>query len=778
MTQKELIPFHLKRDSDNVLQLPRKGIQELEKDQKYNDGSSRVADSPRKSPKSLAEYRKGSTQKSVKGQSNKHEQQSSSDYIAFKQSLISGRNHLIPRPSGEQSSVHLNSNQQRQSHIDGNSSDTIAGGMSKTTSQLAKGGGQESVVNALGVKVEWSKILQGHPQKKKLTREKQRDFHHEFTKGPQAESDDIKIKKNIEKLDAQDIFRNTRFFKDLLKDKMREQLKRGSTIRKNNGSDSENPKIRKSLKVPENNTKTGDDSMIADDTEVLPGGGTKQYQKMMTTYHVGDREKRENRDQGGNYNSQLRATKSFKIHQDNKSKKVNTDDHENGSFDENLAGGEYSNQQTNRRKSSKNVSQIVEDRIQVEDVDQEASEDQSQNDSKQEFNSSQHQLITDQGGVHRGITLKRLQSQFDAFTALDHQDQEDEEEQYEEQIKRINSYRYNKYLIMPESDFRTAVDAISFVLLLFISLYIPFVISYNVDTSGFFENVEFFIDVWFLFEIFINFFTGFYEKGTLVMHLPRILKSYICGYFFADVLSSVPISFFSNDQMLDSISPHALQSAKFIRMIRMTRYLRLLRLVRFVKVSKLMQAFEVLIVSEQASLIMRFLNICFFVVFIAHWIACVLYSVTEYETDEGVSWLYLQNLQDASISEKYVNALYWVITTTCTVGYGDFHPTTTAERVVVMVCMLVQSGMFAYIIGDISRMVSNFNLLATHFKERMNYVEKFLREKDIPINLRQQVKRYLEYNWETPKRQFERKNYSLFQREDSLKYRCPWLFPY
>jgi Ion channel len=80
-----------------------------------------------------------------------------------------------------------------------------------------------------------------------------------------------------------------------------------------------------------------------------------------------------------------------------------------------------------------------------------------------------------------------------------------------------------------------------------------------------------------------------------------------------------------------------------------------------------------------------------------------------------------------------VNALYWVITTTCTVGYGDFHPVTTNERMVVMVCMIVQSGMFAYIIGDIGRMVSNFNMLATHFKERMNYVEKFLREKDIPI---------------------------------------------
>ena len=45
-------------------------------------------------------------------------------------------------------------------------------------------------------------------------------------------------------------------------------------------------------------------------------------------------------------------------------------------------------------------------------------------------------------------------------------------------------------------------------------------------------------------------------------------------------------------------------------------------------------------------------------------------------------------------------------------GYGDFHPVSTNERIVVILSMLVQSGMFAYIIGDIGRMVSNFNILA------------------------------------------------------------------
>jgi len=48
----------------------------------------------------------------------------------------------------------------------------------------------------------------------------------------------------------------------------------------------------------------------------------------------------------------------------------------------------------------------------------------------------------------------------------------------------------------------------------------------------------------------------------------------------------------------------------------------------------------------------------------------------------------------------------------CTVGYGDFHPATSYERVVSMIVMIMSSGVFAFIIGDIGRMVSGFNLLA------------------------------------------------------------------
>ncbi len=82
--------------------------------------------------------------------------------------------------------------------------------------------------------------------------------------------------------------------------------------------------------------------------------------------------------------------------------------------------------------------------------------------------------------------------------------------------------------------------------------------------------------------------------------------------------------------------------------------------------------------------------------------------------------------------DKYVHSLYFSMTTMTTCGYGDFHPSESVERVAAMGAMIVSSGLFGYIIQNISRIVSQFNILAAQYKEKINYVEVFLREKKIP----------------------------------------------
>ena len=51
-----------------------------------------------------------------------------------------------------------------------------------------------------------------------------------------------------------------------------------------------------------------------------------------------------------------------------------------------------------------------------------------------------------------------------------------------------------------------------------------------------------------------------------------------------------------------------------------------------------------------------------------------------------------------------------------TVGYGDIKPQTTAERACAIFIMLFAAGLYAYIINDVGKIVSNYNILASQYK--------------------------------------------------------------
>lgn len=98
--------------------------------------------------------------------------------------------------------------------------------------------------------------------------------------------------------------------------------------------------------------------------------------------------------------------------------------------------------------------------------------------------------------------------------------------------------------------FRNLWDLMSFALILGISLYIPLLFAFDIDsTQSHLIFFDLFLDIWFIVEIFLNFFTAFYDKGILVTSKRKIAFNYISTWFFVDLVSSIPFSFIQLAQL-------------------------------------------------------------------------------------------------------------------------------------------------------------------------------------------------------------------------------------
>lgn len=76
----------------------------------------------------------------------------------------------------------------------------------------------------------------------------------------------------------------------------------------------------------------------------------------------------------------------------------------------------------------------------------------------------------------------------------------------------------------------------------------------------------------------------------------------------------------------------------------------------------------------------------------------------------------------------YVTAVYWVITTLTTVGYGDYKGYTPTEYLFQMVVEFLGIGVFSYLMGSINTLVASESTLQEAIDERMEEIETWLRK--------------------------------------------------
>jgi len=93
------------------------------------------------------------------------------------------------------------------------------------------------------------------------------------------------------------------------------------------------------------------------------------------------------------------------------------------------------------------------------------------------------------------------------------------------------------------------IDFLSFAIIFVISLYIPIIFGFDIEPgdSGL-KYFELMMDIWFMIEMVLNFFTGYHVKGQLVTKKKKIACNYLKSWLVPDLISSLPFSilYFTN----------------------------------------------------------------------------------------------------------------------------------------------------------------------------------------------------------------------------------------
>ncbi|MBZ0199305.1 MAG: cyclic nucleotide-binding domain-containing protein, partial [Ignavibacteriaceae bacterium] len=124
----------------------------------------------------------------------------------------------------------------------------------------------------------------------------------------------------------------------------------------------------------------------------------------------------------------------------------------------------------------------------------------------------------------------------------------------------------------------------------------------------------------------------------------------------------------------------------------------------------------------------------FWLLITSHWLAC--------------GWLaQTKAVQPDNAVATYVTALYWVIQTLTTVGYGDVPSVTTGQKIYTIVVMLFGAGVYGYIIGSVASILSQQDPSKAYYTKNIDRLKAFVKYRKLPIELQNKIKNYYTYAW-------------------------------
>uniref|UniRef100_A0A4W5M431 Potassium voltage-gated channel, subfamily H (eag-related), member 1b n=1 Tax=Hucho hucho TaxID=62062 RepID=A0A4W5M431_9TELE len=328
------------------------------------------------------------------------------------------------------------------------------------------------------------------------------------------------------------------------------------------------------------------------------------------------------------------------------------------------------------------------------------------------------------------------------------------------------------HIILHYCAFKTTWDWVILILTFYTAIMVPYNVSFKTKQNNVtWLVVDSIVDVIFLVDIVLNFHTTFVGPAGEVISDPKLIRmNYVKTWFVIDLLSCLPydvINAFENVDEVSGLFANLTIPLLFSTHQGISSLFSSLKVVRLLRLGRVARKLDHYIEYGAAVLV---LLVCVFGL-AAHWLACIWYSIGDYEViDENTnsvrmdSWLYILSESvgtpyrfNASGSGRweggpskdsvYITSLYFTMTSLTSIGFGNIAPTTDGEKLFAVAMMMIGSLLYATIFGNVTTIFQQMYANTNRYHEMLNSVRDFLKLYQVPKGLSERVMDYIVSTW-------------------------------